>query len=125
MKKARERTDKHLNSTEKQLIVYYNHNKKRILKIFNKYYRRHKDEFDKKYEELKSGAISKDEYKAYMTNMMMLSSDWQKTVNDIVSVMADINQNALSGIVNEGLEQIYIDNYNATIKSIGGDLVES
>ena len=125
MTKARERTDKHLNSTEKQLIVYYNHNKKRILKIFNKYYRRHKDEFDKKYEELQSGAISKDEYKAYMTNMMMLSSDWQKTVNDIVSVMADINQNALSGIVNEGLEQIYIDNYNATIKSIGGDLIES
>lgn len=125
MTKARERTDKHLNSTEKQLIVYYNHNKKRILKIFNKYYRRHKDEFDKKYEELQGGAISKDEYKAYMTNMMMLSSDWQKTVNDIVSVMADINQNALSGIVNEGLEQIYIDNYNATIKSIGGDLIES
>ena len=125
MTKARERTDKHLNSTEKQLIVYYNHNKKRILKIFNKYYRRHKDEFDKKYEELQSGAISKDEYKAYMTNMMMLSSDWQKTVNDIVSVMADINQNALSGIVNEGLEQIYIDNYNATIKSIGGDIIES
>lgn len=125
MTKARERTDKHLNSTEKQLVVYYNHNKKRILKIFNKYYRRHKDEFDKKYEEFQSGAISKDEYKAYMTNMMMLSSDWQKTVNDIVSVMADINQNALSGIVNEGLEQIYIDNYNATIKSIGGDLIES
>lgn len=125
MAKARERTDKHLNSTEKQLIVYYNHNKKRILKIFNKYYRRHKDEFDKKYEELQSGAISKDEYKAYMNNMIMFSSEWQKTVNDIVSVMTDINQNALSGIVNEGLEQIYIDNYNATIKSIGGDIIES
>ena len=125
MIKARERTDKHLNSTEKQLIIYYNQNKKRILKIFNKYYRRHKDEFDKKYEELQNGAISKDEYKSYMNNMIMLSSEWQKILNDIVSVMTDINQNALSGIVNEGLEKVYIDNYNSTIESIGGDLIES
>ncbi len=124
MQRARERTDKQLSSTEKQIAAYYDFQSKRVLKIFEKYYKRHKEEFDKKYEEYKNEAITKEEYKAYMVNRIMLTSDWQQVVNRMVDVISNINQNALGGIVNNGLEQIYIDNYNTTIKSIGGELLE-
>lgn len=124
MKRADERTEKSLRFTEIQLDSYYHKNSKRAINLLEKFYNRHKKEIETKIKEYKSGAITKKEYRAYMLDKILLTKDFKKTVGRIAEVYTDINQNALHEIINTGMEKIYIDNYNATIKAIGGELID-
>jgi Tfp pilus assembly protein PilE len=124
MDAARKRTDKWLSNTELMLERYYNRQTERAVKLLEKFYNRHKKTIETKIKEYKSGAITKKEYRAYMLDKILLSRDFKKTVGRIAEVYTDINQNALHEIINTGMEKIYIDNYNATIKAIGGELID-
>lgn len=88
-----------------------------------KFYNRHKKEIEPKIKEYQNGQITKKEYRAFMLDKILLTKDFKNTVNRIAEVFTDINQNALNEIVNAGMGKIYIDNYNATIKEIGGELI--
>jgi esterase/lipase len=72
-----------------------------------------------------SGEITKDEYRKYMSQMTITSFEWQQLLERITDTISEINQRALTNIVNEDLEKIYIDNYNTIIRAIGGDLTEN
>lgn len=124
MDAARKRTDKWLSNTELMLERYYNRQSERAVRLLEKFYNRHKKTIETKIKEYKSGAITKKEYRAFMLDKILLTKDFKKTVNRIVEVYTDINQNAIKEIVNPKMETIYIDNYNATIKEIGGELLE-
>ena len=124
MDAARKRTDKWLSNTELMLERYYNRQSERAVRLLEKFYNRHKKTIETKIKEYKSGAITKKEYRAYMLDKILLSRDFKKTVGRIAEVYTDINQNALHEIINTGMEKIYIDNYNATIKAIGGELID-
>lgn len=124
MEKARNRTDKRLDNMENIIDSYYRRNSKRAIRLLEKYYSRHKDEIENKVKEYKNGEITGKEYRAFMLDKILLTKDFKKTVNRIAEVYTDINQNAIKEIVNPEMGEIYIDNYNATIKEIGGELIE-
>ena len=60
-----------------------------------------------------------------MMSKTIFSDEWRTTVDKLTDTVTLINQNALHSVVNKGLEDIYIDNYNTIIKAIGGDWLES
>lgn len=124
MKRADERTEKSLRFTERQLDSYYARNSKRAINLLEKFYNRHKKEIESKIKELENGEITKKEYRAYMLDKILLTRDFKKTVDRIAEVFTDINQNAVKTIVNTGLERVYIDNYNSTLRDIGEKVEE-
>ena len=125
MTKAHKRTDRLLLQKEKKLNEYYDKHKKLVIRLFNLFYKRHEKEFGQKLTQYKNGEITKEEYRQYMLNQTILSSDWQKTLNKLTETISDINQNALHSVTDKYLEQIYIDNYNTTIRAIGDELIEN
>lgn len=88
-----------------------------------KFYNRHKKEIEPKIKEYQNGQITKKEYRVFMLDKILLSTDFKKTVDRIAEVFTDINQNALNEIVNADMGKIYIDNYNATIRGIGSEVI--
>ena len=80
---------------------------------------------EEKLQAYKDGKITKDEYRQYMMSKTIFSDEWRTTVDKLTDTITLINQNALHSVVNKGLEDIYIDNYNTIIKAIGGDWLES
>ena len=58
-----------------------------------------------------------------MLIMTTYSSEWRKISDKIADTITNMNRSVLYSITNKGLEKIYIDNYNTTIKSIGDELV--
>ena len=125
MTKAHKRTDRLLLQKEKKLNEYYDKHKKLVIRLFNLFYKRHEKEFGQKLTQYKNGEITKEEYRQYMLNQTILSSDWQKTLNKLTETISDINQNALHSVTDKYLEQIYLDNYNTTIRAIGDELIEN
>ena len=125
MTKAHKRTDRLLLQKEKKLNEYYDKHKKLVIRLFNLFYKRHEKEFGQKLTQYKNGEITKDEYRQYMLSQTILSSDWQKTLNKLTETISDINQNALHSVTDKYLEQIYLDNYNTTIRAIGDELIEN
>lgn len=123
--RAHKRADKNLAEKEKKLDNYYKKSSKQIDKLILSFYNRHKEEFESNLNKYQSGKITKDEYRLYMSQMTIMSFEWQQLVEKITDAIAEINQRALNKIVNEDLENIYIDNYNTTIRAIGGDLTEN
>ncbi|MBR4266478.1 MAG: hypothetical protein IKQ46_10540 [Bacteroidales bacterium] len=117
------RADRILLNDEKRIDDYYNKQKKRIVNIFDEFYKNHKDEFEQAFQDYKDGKITKDEYKNYLLNMTTLSSEWRTTADKIVDEITRINKTALYRVVSRNLKKIYIDNYNTTIKVIGGELL--
>lgn len=59
-----------------------------------------------------------------MVQTVYLSNEWQALTNKLVSIIITANQIALESIVNKDLAKIYIENYNETIKAIGGELID-
>ena len=51
------------------------------------------------------------------------SSEWRTISDKMADTITNMNRSVLYSIANKGLEEIYIDNYNTTIKSIGDELV--
>ena len=122
MMNAHQRTERMLLQKEKKLSEYYASHQHLVARLFELFYKRHKEEFGQKLSEYKNGEITKEEYRQYMLSKTILSSDWQNTVDRMTETIADINENALHSVTNKYLEQIYIDNYNTTLKAIGDEI---
>lgn len=125
MATAHRRADRNLLQKEDKIDRFYDKHTPEIIKIFNAFYKAHKNEFEEKLQEYKDGKITKDEYRQYMMSKTIFSDEWRETVDKLTDTITLLNQNALYSVVNKGLEDIYIDNYNTIIKAIGGDLLES
>ena len=125
LKTAHKRADKILLQKEGKIDKFYDRHTADIIKIFNTFYKAHKDEFEKKLQAYKDGKITKDEYRQYMLSKTIFSDDWRKTVDKMTTAISDMNQKALNTVVSDDMGDIYIDNYNTTIKAIGGELLES
>lgn len=125
MNEAHKRADRILLQKEQKINEFYNKHTPEIIKIFNAFYKLNKDEFEEKLQAYKDGKITKDEYRQYMMSKTIFSDEWRTTVDKLTDTITLINQNALHSVVNKGLEDIYIDNYNTIIKAIGGDWLES
>lgn len=122
--RAHKRADKNLAEKEKKLDNYYKKSSKQIDKLILSFYNRHKEEFESNLRKYQSGQITKDEYRLYMSQMTIMSFEWQQLLERITDTISEINQRALNKIVNEDLGKIYIDNYNTTIRAIGVELIE-
>lgn len=125
MSQAHKRADKNLYQKERKLDNYYKKSSKQIDKLITDFYKLHQEEFESNLKKYQSGEITKDEYRKYMSQMTITSFEWQQLIEKITDMIATINQRALTNIVNDDLEKIYIDNYNTTIRAIGGDLTEN
>lgn len=123
MDAAHNRADKILMKKEKRINNFYDKHTADIVSIFNEFYNKHKKDFDKKLKDYNDGKITKDEYRQYMLIMTTYSSEWRKISDKIADTITNMNRSVLYSITNKGLEKIYIDNYNTTIKSIGDELV--
>lgn len=123
MSEAHKRADKILLQTENKIDAFYDKHTPAIIKICNAFYKLNKDEFEEKLQAYKDGKITKDEYRQYMLSKTIFSDDWRKTVDKMTTAIADMNQKALNTVVSGDMEDIYIDNYNTTIKAIGGELL--
>ena len=108
---------------EKRINNFYDKHTADIVTIFNEFYNKHKKDFDKKLKDYNDGKITKDEYRQYMLIMTTYSSEWRTISDKMADTITNMNRSALYSIANKGLEEIYIDNYNTTIKSIGDELV--
>ena len=108
---------------EKRINNFYDKHTADIVAIFNEFYNKHKKDFDKKLKDYNDGKITKDEYRQYMLIMTTYSSEWRTISDKMADTITNMNRSALYSIANKGLEEIYIDNYNTTIKSIGDELV--
>lgn len=122
MSQAHKRADKNLYQKERKLNNYYKKSEKQIDKLITDFYKLHQEEFESNLRKYQSGEITKDEYRKYMAQMTITSFEWQQLLERITDTISEINQRALTNIVNEDLEKIYIDNYNTIIRAIGGDL---
>ena len=123
MDAAHNRADKILKKKEKRINNFYDKHTADIVTIFNEFYNKHKKDFDKKLKDYNDGKITKDEYRQYMLIMTTYSSEWRTISDKMADTITNMNRSALYSIANKGLEEIYIDNYNTTIKSIGDELV--
>lgn len=123
MDAAHKRADKILMKKEKRINNFYDKHTADIVTIFNEFYNKHKKDFDKKLKDYNDGKITKDEYRQYMLIMTTYSSEWRTISDKMADTITNMNRSALYSIANKGLEEIYIDNYNTTIKSIGDELV--
>ncbi len=125
MNEAHKRADKILLQKEDKIDRFYNKHTADVIKIFNTFYKAHKDEFEEKLQAYKDGKITKDEYRQYIMSKTIFSDEWRITVDKMATAISDINQKALNTVVSDDMKDIYIDNYNTTIKAIGGELLES
>lgn len=125
MNEAHKRADKILLQKEDKIDRFYNKHTADVIKIFNTFYKAHKDEFEEKLQAYKDGKITKDEYRQYIMSKTIFSDEWRITVDKMTTAISDMNQKALNTVVSDDMKDIYIDNYNTTIKAIGGELLES
>lgn len=125
MEQAHRRADRALSKKELEINRYYKNRVRAIRNLLEEFYKNHKADFDKKLDEYNSGKISKDEYRQYMMNNTILSNEWRTIADKIADTLSAINKGALNNIVNKGLKEIYIENYNSIIRSIGGELLEN
>lgn len=125
MEQAHRRADRALSKKELEINRYYKNRVRTIRNLLEDFYKNHKTDFDKKLDEYNSGKISKSEYSQYMMNNTILSNEWRTIADKIADTLSAINKGALNNIVNKGLKEIYIENYNSIIRSIGGELLEN
>lgn len=125
MSKAHERTDRILGHMENDIDDFYGKSSKKIIKIFDEFYELNKDDFEQKLNDYNEGKITKDEYRQYMFSKTIYSDEWRKTVDKMSNKMVEINQQAISKIIDKNVKGIYLDNYNTTIETIGGELLEN
>lgn len=122
MKKSHENADKILYRTEKQLARYYNEQFKKIQDKMIKFLIQHEKEINKKLDELKNKEISKNDYRNYIFGLFS-TKQGHKLLDKIADEIAVVNINALK-ISKKKMKDIYIENYNSTVKSIGESLLE-
>lgn len=116
---ARKQTDKQLKKMEREIGGIYKNDPalKRIQKEYAKYMnmvqKRTQDAY-KAYIGETDADTKAEKKKAYMDEIRALtidSKEYKKLIDEITTILAQVNQNALN-VVNNGMLAIYAENYN-------------
>ena len=112
-----------LYETEAELTDYYNEKFKVIQKQMIDFLSGYETEIDKKLKQLTNKEITKQEYRNYVFGLLS-SKKGQELLDKITDEIAIINKNAVE-FSERRLKEIYIENYNSTVKSIGESIIEN
>lgn len=119
MDKARQRTDKRLKNTEKSMSRVYKTNPAlvSIIRKYNDYMGmvekrtrslymafRNETDIDKRQE-------AKEAYQRELEALTVKSKKYQDIIDEFVTILAQVNQEALN-IINAQMLEVYVDNYN-------------
>ena len=111
--KARAKTDKRLSKIDAEISRVYDTHPAllSVEKKYAEYMMIVKKQTEKEYEAYQQDPEQKQAYIDKVRSLTLQSAKYKKLVNEIVDVLAEVNQQALN-VVNDSMADIYAMNYN-------------